>query len=560
MSELCVDNFAGGGGASLGIEKALGRPVDYAINHDREAIAMHKANHPYTEHLTEDVWHVNPSALLQGRPVGVGWFSPDCTYYSKARGGRPFRDPNLARRVRGLAAVVIRWAKLPKDLRPRLIILENVEEFQKWGPLLADGTPDPQRAGLSFRRWWGRLRNLGYQIEMRELRASPYGAPTSRKRLFIILRCDGEPIVWPAGEFGPLLKPFRTAADCVDWTLPIPSIFLSKDQAKIWEKVHGWRPRRPLADATMRRIARGVMRYVVNNPRPFIVPLTHQGSDRVHSIDEPFRTVTGAHRGELALVSPTLIQTGWGEREGQAPRCLDLHQPLGTIMATGNKHALVAAFLAKHYGGHENDGAPLYDPFDTITARDHHALITAHVQRDFGNSIGQQIDLPLGAITSKGGGKAALLTSHVIKLKGTCRDGQPMDQPLDTIQAGGLHYGRVHAFLTKYYGTEQDPRLELPLDTITTKDRFGLVSVYGEPYAIVDIGMRMFSPRELFRAQGFDEDYIIDPLVETEEGSGIFKPLTSTAQVRMCGNSVSPPVAEALVAANYREGRIEIAA
>ena len=256
------------------------------------------------------------------------------------------------------------------------------------------------------------------------------------------------------------------------------------------------------------------MRYVVNNPRPFIVPITHTGGSRVHGIDEPLRTITTAQRGEFALVSPTLIQTSYGERVGQAPRTLDLHKPLGTIVGGGVKHALVAAFLARHYGGHENDGAPLQAPMFTVTARDHHALVT----------------------------------SHVVKLKGTCRDGQKIDELLHTIQAGGLHYGEVRAFLMKYYGTEQDPRLEQPLSTITTKDRFGLVMVQGEPYAITDIGMRMLSAPELFRAQSFPDGYIIDPEVNG-------KPLTKTAQVRMCGNSVPPAVARTLVAANVVEQR-----
>lgn len=556
MIEICIDNFAGGGGASQGIEAALGRPIDIAINHDREAIAMHKANHPHTKHYQENVWEVDPLEATQGRPVGLGWFSPDCTFHSKARGGKPFRDRNLARRIRGLAWIVIRWAKLPKPSRPRVIILENVEEFQDWGPVLDDGTPCPLRRGFTFRRWRAQLQNLGYQVEMRELRACDYGAPTSRKRLFIIARCDGVPIVWPAGMFGPNLTPYRTAAECVDWDLPIPSIFLTKDEAKKWGDYYGVRPpRRPLADATLRRIARGVMRYVVNNPRPFIVPLTHQGSDRIHSIDEPFRTITGAHRGELALVTPFLTEHANASHQ----RNFRADEPMRTQCAEvkGGHFALVSAFLARHYGGHENDGSLMSDPMHTITAKDHHAVVAAHIQRDFGQSVGQQIDLPLGTITGSGNGKAALIASSVIKLKGTCRDGQPMDEPLHTIQAGGLHYGQVHAFLTKYYGTEQDPQIEMPLDTVTTKHRFGLVTVYGEKWAISDIGMRMFKPRELFRAQGFPDDYVIDPLYEKVEGSGVFTPLSSTDQIRMCGNSVSPPVAEALVRANYVALRTE---
>jgi DNA (cytosine-5)-methyltransferase 1 len=519
MIEICVDNFAGGGGASQGIEAALGRPIDYAINHDREAIAMHKANHPRTKHLTEDVWKVDPFALTQGRRVALGWFSPDCTFHSKARGGKPFRDRNVARRLRGLAWVVVRWAKLPEPIRPRLIMLENVEEFADWGPLLEDGTPCPLRKGFTFRRWWKQLENLGYQVEMRELRACDYGAPTTRKRLFIIARCDGHPIVWPARTHGFEFLPYRTAAECIDWSIPCPSIFDRK---------------RPLAEKTMRRIARGIMRYIVNNPRPFIVPLTHHGSDRVNDANERFRTITGAHCNPSAQSqrwarsfirsAPTLIQTGYGEREGQLPRCLDIQRPLGTVVGQGNKHAMVTAFLARH----------------------------------FGNSIGQPVNAPAPTTTGNGGGKSALVTSHIIKLKGTCRDGQAADEPIHTIQASGLHFGEVRAFLLKYYGTEQAPRLERPLGVITTKDRFGLVTVHGEQYSIADIGMRMLTPRELFRAQGFNGDYIIDPVVEDKKGR--LKPLTKTAQIRMCGNSVCPPVAEALVRANYIAQRAEAAA
>ena len=530
MIEIVVDNFAGGGGASVGIARAIGRHCDYAINHDREAIAMYKANHPTTECLTESVWNVDPYALLKGRRISDAWFSPDCTFHSKARGGKPFRDPDEAKRVRGLADVITdRWASLPHDLKPRRIYLENVEEFRDWGPLDDDGKPIPEYKGFLFRQWWHKLQDCGYEVQMRELRACDYGAPTSRKRLFIIARCDGLPIRWPAAMFGPLLTPYRTAADCIDWSLPIPSIFLTKNEAKQWAEIHGWKrpPRRPLEEPTLRRIARGTFRYVLNNPRPFIVPLTHQGSDRVHSADEPFRVITGAHRGEFALCAPTLIQVGWGEREGQKPRCLDLQQPLGVIMGQGNKHALVAAFLARHYGGHENDGAPPTLPFHTITAQDHHALATA----------------------------------HIVKLKGTCKDGQAADVPLHTIQASGTHYGLVRAFLMKYYGTDQRPEIQEPLPVITTKDRFGLVTVASEDYALADIGMRMFTARELFRAQGFPPSYIIDPFVtKTIRGRGVTMRLTSTAQIRMCGNSVPPPVAEAIVRANYVEQSAERAA
>jgi DNA (cytosine-5)-methyltransferase 1 len=493
--ELTVDNFAGGGGASTGIEAALGRHVDYAINHDPQAIAMHAANHPRTEHLTTGVWDVNPTKLCAGRKVGLGWFSPDCTFFSKARGGKPFRDRDAARRRRGLAWLIPYWMK---TVRPRVVMLENVEEFADWGPLLPDGSVCPIRRGFTFRRWHRMIENLGYSIDMRELRACDYGAPTTRKRLFVIARCDGQQIVFPDASHGPGRIPYRTAADCIDWSIPCPSIFTRQ---------------KPLAEATLRRIARGVMRYVVDNPRPFIVPVTHAGDLRVHSIDEPLRTITTAKRGELALISPSWINTRNGERVGQAPRVRDILEPLPTVTAEGSQGAIVAAFLARHYGGHENDGSALNARMHTVTARDHHALVT----------------------------------SHLVKLKGTCLDGQPVDVPLHTVQAGGNHYGEVRAFLLKYYGTRSvGSGLGDPMHTVTSTDRFGLVTVHGEDYQIVDIGMRMLQPRELFRAQSFEDDYIIDPMFNG-------KPLTKEAQVEKCGNSVSPVVARALVRANVIE-------
>jgi DNA (cytosine-5)-methyltransferase 1 len=499
--EIIVDKFACGGGASEGIEWALGRPVDFALNHNAKALAVHLANHPRTVHLREDIRTLDPRSVGPGRPIGLGWFSPDCTYHSKARGGKPFRDRNRARRIRGLAWSVTHWVKVR---RPRMFMLENVEEFAHWGPLLEDGKPDPKRRGQTFRRWHREIENLGYDIDMRELRACDYGAPTSRKRLFVIGRCDGREIVFPEAIHGPGLLPYRTAAECIDWSIPCPSIFLSREEGrKIGVK-------RPLADATLRRIARGVMRYVVNNPQPFIVPLTHHGVRRGHPIDEPLPTVTGANRGELALVSPTLINTRNGERLGQAPRVRDICEPYPTITAKGSQGALVTAFLARHYGGHENDGAPVQGPLFTVTTKDHHALVS----------------------------------SHVVKLKGTSRDGQSLDEPLHTIQAGGNHYGEVRAFLLKYYGNERDGNeLADPLGTVTTKDRFALVMVHGEPYAIVDIGMRMLTPRELARATSFPDSYILDP-----EFNG--KPLTKTDQVWMIGNAVPPVMSEALVSAN----------
>lgn len=439
MRELIVDNFAGGGGASLGIEQALGRSPDIAVNHDPEAVAMHAANHPDTVHLCGDVWEYDPIAVCKGRPVGLLWASPDCKHFSKAKGGKP-----VQKKIRGLAWVVVRWAK---TVRPRVIILENVEEFQTWGPLLEDGRPCPDRKGLTFRRWVCDIERLGYVVETKQLRACDYGAPTTRKRLFVIARRDGQPIVWPQATHGPGKVPYRTAAECIDWSIPSPSIFSRA---------------RPLAENTLRRIARGIRRFVLETDKPFIV-------------------------GDVA---PTLIQTGYGERPGQAPRSLDLGAPMGTLVAGGVKQALVSAFLAKHYGGNEGPGSSLEKPFDTITCIDHHALVT--------------------------------------------------------VTHGREQRASVRAFLTKYYGTGEGQALDVPLGTVTTKDRFGLVTVEGQDFEIVDIGMRMLAPRELFRGQGFPDTYVIDPLYRG-------KPLTATAQVRMCGNSVSPVLSRALVEANFEQ-------
>jgi DNA (cytosine-5)-methyltransferase 1 len=489
--DLIVDNFAGGGGASLGIEWALGRSPDIAVNHDPEAIAMHALNHPRTRHLCGDVWDVNPAQVCAGRRVALAWFSPDCKHFSKAKGGRP-----VEKKIRGLAWVVVRWARA---VNPRVIILENVEEFADWGPLDEDGRPDRSRRGLTFRRWWGSLKAAGYEIEMRSLRACDYGAPTIRRRLFVIARCDGLPIVWPEATHGP--SEYRTAAECIQWELPCQSIFERK---------------KPLAEKTLRRIARGVQRFVIDEREPFLVPVTHGGDDRVWSLREPLRTITGAHRGEMAFVAPTLIQTGYGERPGQVPRVPGLNKPLGTVVGCGQKHALVAAFLAKHNGGHEATGSKLAESIGTITARDHHALVAA----------------------------------HLVKLYGTCADGQRIEQPLPTIRAGGTHLGEVRAFLIKYYGGDRGETrgqtLELPLGTVTTANRFGLVTVHGQQYEIGDIGMRMLQPRELFRGQGFPDSYRIDPSVNG-------KTISKEAQIRLCGNSVCPDLAEVLVLANVAQ-------
>jgi DNA (cytosine-5)-methyltransferase 1 len=479
--ELVIDLFAGGGGASCGIEQAIGRHVDIAVNHDPEAVSLHEANHPQTRHFVSDVYEVDPRTVTDGQAVGLLWASPDCTYHSKARGGKPHRDRNKARRRRGLAWVVCRWAR---EVRPRVIALENVEEWREWGPLLPCGTPCPERRGTTFARWCAQLRNLGYAVEWRELRACDYGAPTTRKRLFVIARCDGQPIVWPepthakAPPKGSRLKPWRTAAECIDWSIPCPSIFERE---------------RPLADATLRRIAAGIMRYVVNDPAPYIVRIGQTGhgdGGKVRGVREPLSTVTT--KAEHLIVSPTLVQTGYGEREGQAPRVPGLDKPLGTVVG-GQKHALVAAFLARHYPGVV--GASLTQPVPTITTIDHHSVVTT------------------------------------------------------TPEPRADHSEKVRALLVAYYGSEQDGQaVTEPLRTIPTRDRFGLVTVRGEQYAITDIGMRMLQPRELYTAQGFPASYVID---RGSDG----RTLTKSAQVRMCGNSVCPPLARAIVAANYSEAQ-----
>lgn len=576
--ELVVDLFAGGGGASTGIEQAIGRHVDVAVNHDREAISLHTANHPQTRHFCSDVFEVDPLTVTDGQPVGLLWASPDCKHFSKAKGGKP-----VSKKIRSLAWVVIKWAKA---VAPRVICLENVEEFQTWGPLAADGRPCPQRKGKTFALWVAQLRNLGYAVEWRELRACDYGAPTIRKRLFLVARRDGQPITWPSpthaqpdakGKVPPGIKPWRTAADCIDWSIPAPSIF---NRA------------RPLADATCRRIAKGIVRYVYQAAEPFIVESDHangnpqplsqplgnrrstlgarartqtvqgagaraelgrdgHGASALHSVERPFRLMGGTDSPASTISSPTLIQTGYGERPGQAPRVPGLDKPLGTVVS-GQKHALVSAFLAKHYTGVV--GSDMADPMGTVTTVDHHSLVTANIVKMRGDNVGSAAAEPLHTISAQGT-HHALATANLVHMgHGEGKDGtkrfshgvRDVAQPLNTVTASGATAGLVQAFLVKYYGTDQDPAMREPLHTVTTKDRFGLVTVRGQAYQIADIGLRMLTPRELYRAQGFPESYAIDKGAAGE-------PITKTAQVRMCGNSVCPPLARAIVAANYAE-------
>ncbi|MFX3669749.1 DNA cytosine methyltransferase [Xanthomonas arboricola] len=619
--EIVVDLFAGGGGASEALKQALGIDPALAYNHDEWAIGMHAANHPLTIHHREDIWHADPRKDVAGRPIG--WFhaSPDCTHFSQAKGGQP-----RSHKTRALSWVALKWIGqlLRADLRdgtntaPRILSLENVWQILTWGPLVAkrckvtgrvlkmDGTvaargeqvpvanqqlvPDKRHSGRTWRQFVAALESKGYRVEWRKLTASDYGAGTSRERLFLIARRDGEPIVWPAPTHGtaPGQQPRVRAADCLDFSIPCPSIFTRK---------------RPLADATLRRIAKGVMRHVLQSADPFIVPATHQGSDRVNDVQAPLPTITAANRGELmlvapelapfitehsnasnqrtmradeplrticagvkgghfsavapilagvggragqseprcgaeplytmttkadtALVAPILVQTGYGEREGQAPRTLDLQQPLGTVVAGGVKHAVACAFLEQANGGfYEGGGRDAREPMSTITAT---------------------------------GSQQQLATAHLITMRKNAH-GQDAAEPLGTVCAGAVHHGmiectlsaeqqagalQVAAFLVKYYGSGIAVDVREPLDTATTRDRMALVTVtiQGTPYVIVDIGLRMLKPHELFRAQGFPAGYRI---THTADGRAI----STSAAVRMCGNSVSPPPLFALASVN----------
>ncbi|MCE0845935.1 DNA cytosine methyltransferase [Buttiauxella sp. A2-C1_F] len=618
MREIIVDNFAGGGGASTGIEMAIGRSVDIAINHDVNAVAMHTTNHPDTLHYCESVFDIDPKQATAGNSVGLAWFSPDCRHFSKAKGSKP-----VAREIRGLAWIVLRWALA---VRPRVMMLENVEEFKTWGPLLTDENgeqrPDPKSAGETFAAFVGMLgagidaghpalteacdflgfephssdalrliNGLGYDVDSRELRACDYGAPTIRKRFFMVMRCDGQPVTWPEPSHGDpkslgvlngALKPWRTAAECIDWSLGCPSIFERK---------------RPLATNTLKRIARGIQRFVIDNPSPFIVKCNHTSTRtkydcfRGQSLDEPLQTITKTHGyaiavphltkfrtgatgqdcrepvptvtagtskrpggnghalgiveayialfvgrqfgnsigheviepngtitagggGKSQLCAATLIQMGYGERPGQSPRVLQVEKPLGTVTAGGGKFAVVAANLVKHFGGnYTGPGVSMDEPVHSVTTVDHHALVT----------------------------------SHLVMLRGTCKDGQVVDAPTPGLTAGGLHVGNVETYLAvDEYDEQRAEQVSAFLREYCGDDYREFITVDGVTYRIVDIGMRMLQPHELYRAQGFPEWYIID-----QDYRGL--KYAKDKQVARCGNAVPPPFAEALVRANLPE-------
>lgn len=598
-SEIIVDNFAGGGGASTGIELAIGRSVDIAINHDPNAVAMHTTNHPGTLHYCESVYSVRPKVATAGRRVGLAWFSPDCRHFSKAKGAKP-----VEKAIRGLAWIVIRWAL---DVGPRVMMLENVEEFKTWGPLLAaEMRPDPERVGETFLAFVGMLTSgvpadhpallecceflelspdseqarrlvagLGYVVDFRELRACDYGAPTIRKRFFMVMRRDGQPIVWPEATHGDpkspavlagKLAPWRTAAECIDWSIPAPSIFGRK---------------KPLAVNTLKRIARGIQRFVVDSDNPFIVKCNHTTTRgkydcfRGQGLYSPIQTITKTHGYALAVPTLAPFMAGNGGSQYQAkPR--PLNKPVHTILkhsracvvapviarqfgasighraddpsATitaggGGKSQLVSAFLAKHYGGnYTGPGVGLDEPTHAVTTVDHHAVVAAHLMVNNTGHPGGSVESPAHTVTT--GNHHAVVASHLVKLRGTCRDGQRTDAPMPTITAGGQHVGEVETTLAvEHYDEQRAQQVLAFLKEYCGADSTGLVDIGRVTYCIVDIGMRMLQPHELYRAQGFPEWYIID-----QDYRGV--KYAKDKQVARCGNAVPPPFAEALVRAN----------
>lgn len=610
MHGLVIDNFAGGGGASTGIEQAIGRPVDVAINHDEAAIAVHKANHPHTKHYCQSIYSVDPMDAAQSMPVMLVWFSPDCTHHSKAKGGQP-REKN----IRDMAHVVPYWierlSKAGSVSKPKVIMLENVEEFRNWGPLDEKGMPIKSRKGEEFDLWVRRIRKNGYKVEWRELKACDYGAPTTRKRLFLYARCDGLPIVWPEpthgapdsqGVLSGKLLLWRTAAECIDWSIPCPSIFDRK---------------RPLKDTTCRRIAAGMMKYVVNAAKPFIVPVTHtKGGNTAQSADEPLRTITTAKGGEFAVASPTFVPV---THQGSSDRVYGPHQPLptvtaanrgeiavsaaslvkmrnnsagedpaaplGTVTASGKHHAVSSATLIMMGYGEREGQKPrvpgLEAPMNTVVAGGvKSAVVAAHLVRQFGKSIGAAVDAPMPTIVATGGGKtqkiAAFIAQHNTERGDRVNPGQPADKPLATITGRGTQQQPVQitmveagslpdalleraeltaAFLVKYYGSErgQHQAADVPLGTATTKGQFAVITVTIESatFILVDIGMRMLTPRELANAQGLPADYVLDPECHyiTAGGNRKFGRLPKSYQIDKIGNSVCPAMSKALVGA-----------
>lgn len=578
--ELIIDNFAGGGGASTGIELATGYSVDIAINHDPEAVRMHKTNHPSTKHYCEDVWEINPVKACGGHPVGLAWFSPDCKHFSRAKGGKP-KDKN----IRGLAWVALRWAGL---VRPRVVMLENVEEFKTWGPLNRKHRPIKAKQGETFHKFVKQFEDLGYRVEFNELVAADYGAPTIRKRFFMIARCDGKPIVWPEPTHAPrnsagvregTLKPYAGAYTQIDFSLPCPSIF---DTAEEIKKKYGIRAVRPLAPKTMERIARGLKKFVIENEEPFIVQASHSGSDwhYCRSMNDPLPAITSKHG--FGIVEPYMVQisqTGFAADRSKGVReplttivsknehCLaeavlapcimcnnennagaNVESPLPTI-TTANRNYAAAAVLIHHHSetsGREARGQSLEDPVMTVDSSSRYGLATSFLHKYYDGGCkgsGGSLENPLPTVTAWD--HNSLCAAALIQMNNHC-DGRDIKEPIPTITAGDGHFGEVRAFLIKYYGQGTGQDLMEPADTIPTHDRFGLVEIKGAMYQIADIGLRMLEPKELYGCQGFPDDYIID---HDYEG----RAYPRSEQVARCGNSVCPPLPAALVRANLPE-------
>lgn len=546
LDEIIVDNFAGGGGASTGMELATGRVVDIAINHDPDAILMHRTNHPHTTHYQASVWDVDPVEVCRGRPVGLAWFSPDCKHFSKAKGGKPV-DKN----IRGLAWIVLRWAG---TVRPRVIILENVEEFQTWGPV-RKGKPVKKLTGQTFRKWLDQLRNLGYDVEWRELVAADYGAPTTRKRFFLIARCDGRPIVWPTPTHAPadspevkagLRKPWRSAAEIIDWSLPTPSIFDTKESIR--EK-YNLTAQRPLRPNTMARVARGVDKFVIKTASPFLVVVNHSGEFRGQDPGEPLQTVTAKHG--YGVASPVLAP--WTVTNTTNSTGHPASEPVDTARTGGGGGQMfLSASLVQYHTeqGERVRGQGLDAPLLTVDASNRYGLSTVCLEKYYGTATGQGAGEPLHTITAKD--REGVVAAHMVKLKGTNLGG-PVSEPVQTITAGGGHFGVVSTVVAPVSpgaDLKNWPKILELLNTYCGYDlkenEVILFQIAGSLYYLADIGLRMLTPRELYRANGFPDDYIID-----RDYTG--KEYGKAKQVARCGNAVPPPFATALVRANLPE-------
>lgn len=543
FDEIIVDNFAGGGGASTGIETALGRPVTIAINHDPAAILMHKTNHPHTLHLQASVWDVDPVEVCAGRPVGLAWFSPDCKHFSKAKG-----SALVDRNIRGLAWIVLRWAG---KVHPRIIILENVEEFTTWGPV-RKGKPVKSKKGKTFNKWLRQLKDCGYHVEYRELVAADYGAPTTRKRFVLVARYDNKPIVWPKRTHAPadhwmvrkgLCKPWASAASVIDWNLPMYSIFDSKEEIK---RKYGVNAVRPLADNTQRRVIRGVDKHTIRSGKPFLVECNHSGGGHISDMAEPIKTIT--QKCTMGVTVANIVQ--YHTEQTEDARTAGLRAPIPTVDAS-NRYGLISAHLSPYYGN--GNPADVRSPMPTVTAHDREGLISAvlHPMHAGGyHGRGNLPDIPLNTVTSNGG--LALAAHHLAVFKG--QDvGQDMDKPLRTVTAQGGEFAVVGTVIRKYApGTDLGhwPEIRALLNKYCgyrlADDEVLLLVIGSSLWYISDITMRMLAPKELYAAMGFPPDYIID-----RDYTG--KAYPKTQQVARCGNAVCPPMARAVVAANMPE-------